>query len=261
MDNFSVNIQNLTVTVQEVGREKLLIKDVNLQIPSQSIVALVGGSGSGKTTTGLSILRLLSLGLNITQGAIHFEGENLLAVSKERMRQIRGKSISMVFQDPLNAFNPVFTIGYQIDEVLSTHHQLNYAQRQKRIFEVLDLVGVYEPKRIVQSYPHQLSGGLRQRAMIAQAIIASPKLLIADEPTSNLDVTLQARIMELFLELQRKLKLSILLITHDLGMVSHLSNWIYVMHQGKIVENGSTENVLSQPQHEYTQQLMEMIMV
>ena len=254
-----VHLKNITVTVGGGTDAKILVDGIDLEIPELSVTALVGGSGSGKTTTGLAILRLLPLALKIQKGEIFFNGEDLLKVSQEKMRQIRGGGISMVFQEPLNAFNPVFTIGYQIDEVLQFHTSLNRLQRQKQILELLDLVGLPEPKHTVKDYPHQLSGGMRQRAMIAQAIAANPRLIIADEPTSNLDVTLQARIIELFKKLKDELKLSILLITHDLGMVQHMADHVAVMTQGRIVECGATDKVLSSPAHEYTRELMEAL--
>lgn len=255
-----VYLEDVTVTVDEPTGQKVLLDHINFEIPELSITALVGGSGSGKTTTGLAILRLLPIALNIQNGKIFFDNEDLLNVSLGRMRQIRGGEISMVFQEPLTAFNPVFSIGYQIDEVLQYHTDLNTSGRQRRVLELLDLVGLPDPKKTVKSYPHQLSGGMRQRAMIAQAIAGDPKLIIADEPTSNLDVTLQARIMELFVQLRDELKLSILLITHDLGMVEHMADNIAVMTQGKIVERGVTNNVLSDPKHPYTRDLMEALL-
>ncbi|MCK5015234.1 MAG: ABC transporter ATP-binding protein [Candidatus Omnitrophica bacterium] len=255
-----IHLENITVAVDEVAGAKILLDSVNLEIPELSITALVGGSGSGKTTTGLAILRLLPLALSIESGKIFFNDEDLLKASKERIRKVRGGEISMVFQEPLNAFNPVFSIGYQIGEVLQVHTSLDRAQRQRRILELLDLVGLPYPKRMAKDYPHQLSGGMRQRAMIAQAIAGDPKLIIADEPTSNLDVTLQARIIELFKKLRSELKLSILLITHDLGMVEHMADHVAVMTQGKIVESGVTSDVLSNPKHQYTRELMEALM-
>lgn len=257
----SAHIKNLTITVQEFDHKKVLVKDLSLDIPKETIVGLVGGSGSGKTTTGLSLLRLLPLALDIEHGSILLDDENLLEASEERMRQLRGKEISMVFQEPLNAFNPVFTIGSQIDEMLVVHTDLSQAQRQNKILDLLELVGIPDPIRIANNYPHQLSGGLRQRAMIAQAIAVDPKLIIADEPTSNLDVTLQARIMELFRKLKDELNLSVLLITHDLGMVKHLADRVAVMTKGEIVEEGEINSILESPSHMYTQKLMNALEV
>ena len=250
-------VENLTVAV--AGRN--IVNAASLEVPALSVMALVGGSGSGKTTIGLAILRLLPLGLAVSQGRILFAGEDVLKFPEERMRSLRGKEISMVFQEPLYAFNPVFSIGDQIAEVLRVHSAGNARQRRERIWELLNLVGLPAPKMIAAHYPHQLSGGMRQRAMIAQAIAAGPKLIIADEPTSNLDVTLQARIMELFRKLKDELKLSILLITHDLGMVAHMADHVAVMTEGEIVERGTTREVLDKPRHPYTRALMGAIEV
>lgn len=251
-----LTIKNLTVTVEENATAKKIVDKLSLSVPSQTIVALVGGSGSGKTTTGLAVLRLLSPALQIEQGEIIFENQNVLESSEEDLRQLRGKKISMVFQEPLNAFNPLFTIGYQIEEVLIYHTNISPAQRQQRVLELLKIVGIPDPMRIKHSYPHQLSGGLRQRAMIAQAVAGNPSLLIADEPTSNLDVTLQAHILELFRKLRRELKLSILLITHDLGVVTHLADEVTVLNRGQVVESGRTRDIMTRPRHPYTRELM-----
>ena len=256
-----LTIKNLTIAVQDSSRERILVDGLNLEIPPFKIMALVGGSGSGKTTTGLSILRLLPPALRVWQGEIIFNGQNLLKYSEDQMRSIRGKEISMIFQEPLNAFNPVFTIGYQIQEVLETHANFSHTKISAKVQELLKMCGIKDSVRISQSYPHQLSGGLRQRAMIAQAIAAGPQLIIADEPTSNLDVTWQAHIMELFRTLRNELKISILLITHDLGMVAHLADQVAVLSDGKIVESGETKDVLEHPQHPFTKELMEAMAV
>ncbi|MCA9408000.1 MAG: ABC transporter ATP-binding protein [Candidatus Omnitrophica bacterium] len=256
MNETLLTIKDLSVTVHDGSEKKILLNRICLDVPSLSIVGLVGGSGSGKTTTGLAVLKLLSPALKIDDGEIIFQNENLLKIALSKLQQIRGKAISMIFQEPLQAFNPVFTIGYQIEEVLVVHTTLNAKQRKEKILSLLDKVGIKDPKRVAGNYPHQLSGGMRQRAMIAQAIAVDPRLIIADEPTSNLDVTLQARIMELFLQLRDELKLTLLLITHDLGMVSHISDRVAVMNQGQIVEQGITKEVIENPQQEYTKKLL-----
>ena len=255
-----LQLNNVSVTVNDAIGEKMILNKVNLDVPQLSITALVGGSGSGKTTTGLCVLRLLPPALNFKNGEILFKGEDLLKKDREQMRHIRGGNIGMVFQEPLYAFNPVYSIGYQIDEVLDAHTGLNRTQRQNRVLELLDLVGLANPKRTALNYPHELSGGMRQRAMIAQAVASDPKLIIADEPTSNLDVTLQARIIELFKKLRAQLNLSILLITHDLGMVEHMADTVAVMTEGKVVEHGNTVDVLNNPNHTYTRELMEALL-
>jgi len=252
-----LEIKNLTIGLSEEAENKTIVQGLSLSIFPKTIAALVGGSGSGKTTTGLAVLRLLPPVMDITQGEITFQGKDMLNYSIEQMRQLRGKEIAMVFQEPLYAFNPVFRIGQQMEEVLIYHCSLNKQQREQRILDLLDMVGITEPQRVAQSYPHQLSGGMRQRAMIAQAIAAEPQLIIADEPTSNLDVTLQAHIMDLFRKLKERLNLSILLITHDLGVVTHLADDIFVLSEGRVVESGPTQMILAKPQHRFTQELME----
>lgn len=259
MNENLLSIQDLCVGVLDGDNYKLIVDRLSLNIKKQTIMALVGGSGSGKTTTGLSIIRLLASVLTTDKGKIFFQGEDLLNYSGKQMQKLRGKEIGMVFQEPLTAFNPVFKIGDQIEEVLRFHTGVNRRQRRQRVWELLEIVGMPEPKLSAENYPHQLSGGMRQRAMIAQAIAAEPKLIIADEPTSNLDVTLQARIMELFRSLKERLNLSVLLITHDLGMVNHLADEVAVMEQGRIVERGVTSDIINNPRHPYTQSLMDAL--
>jgi len=254
-----LSIKNLTISVSDPTHEKILVKGLNLDIPENRIVSLVGGSGCGKTTTGLSILRLLPPALSVKNGEIFFKGDDLLKFSEKKMQKLRGQEISMIFQEPLNAFNPVFSIGYQIDEVLQVHSDLVKSKRKEKILDILNIVGLDDPQRVCNNYPHQLSGGMRQRAMIAQALAVDPALVIADEPTSNLDVTLQAKIIELFKKLKHELNLSILLITHDLGMVEHLADEIAIVYEGEVVEFGHTKDVLANPQHLFTNQLMETL--
>lgn len=255
MDQPLLDIHQLSV---RAGSKDILSR-VALTVAPEEIMAVVGGSGSGKTTTGLAVLRLLSPALRVGEGRILFEGRDLLSLPETEMRRLRGGGISMVFQEPLHAFNPVLRIGAQIEEVLQYHTGLNSARRRERIISLLDQVGIPDPRRVADSYPHQLSGGLRQRAMLAQAIAGGPRLIIADEPTSSLDVTIQARVLDLFRRLRRELKLSVLLITHDLGIVGHLADRVAVMNAGRVVECGAVREVLARPQHVYTRQLMEAL--
>ncbi len=252
-----LKIQNLTVTVQNENARTKILDNVSFDVEQNAIVGIVGGSGSGKTTTGLAILRLLSTSLNMESGSINFLGQDLLRSSLTDMKKIRGKDIAMVFQEPLIAFNPVFTIGYQIEEVLVEHFSLSAAERHRRILELLSQVGIKDPERVAASYPHQLSGGLRQRAMIAHALAGEPKLLIADEPTSNLDVTVQAKVIQLFKDIRRQKNLTIILITHDLGLIEHIADKVVVMQKGKVVEQGGTQEILKTPQHIYTKELIQ----
>lgn len=256
-DNALLRIINLKIGFQKENQYTPVVDGLFLKVDRSEIVALVGGSGSGKTLTGLAILNLLPSGAQIKGGEIIFRGENLLAADKERMRHLRGQEIAMIFQEPLSAFNPLFTVGSQIAEVLRFHSRLEKRKIRERVEELLSMAGVPDPVRIAHAYPHQLSAGLRQRAMLAQAIALNPALIIADEPTSNLDVTLQAQIMELFLSLKNKFGLSILLITHDLALVGHIADRVAILSQGKIVESAATAALLSAPAHPFTRQLME----
>jgi len=247
-----LSVNNLTVAVGA----KALVNNVSFDVPQGKITAIAGGSGSGKTTIGLSILRLLPFALGIKWGSITFEGKNLLEEPSENMRQIRGARIGMVFQEPLSAFDPLFTIGQQLDEVLAAHTGLSQQERHKKIIDTLSEVELPSPQRVYGSYPHQLSGGMRQRAMVAQAMVGGPSLIIADEPTSSLDITLQVKIMELFGRIKKK-GISILLISHDLGMIAHLADEVIILRQGEVVEKGMVSQVIGQPQHEYTRELVE----
>lgn len=249
-------VNNLTVSVCEQRQKKIILDQVSFDVQEAEIIGLVGGSGSGKTTAAYSILRLLPRALTIDQGEISFNQQDIRIVSNKAMQKIRGKQIGLISQEPLEAFNPVFTVGNQIDEVICIHERCSKVDARKKTLELLADVGLPDPERAANSYPHQLSGGMRQRAMIAQALSCDPQLIIADEPTSNLDVTLQARIMQLFKDLCQKRRVSFLLISHDLGMVEHIANRIIVLSKGEVVEQGETSQIIAEPKHQYTKQLL-----
>lgn len=234
--------------------EKQAVEQLQLAMARGERLALVGESGSGKTVTALSILRLLKNAR--LQGEIRFNGENLLAKSEDELRTIRGAAISMIFQEPMSALNPLYTIGNQIIESLQLHEQLDKASARQRSIELLASTGVRDAERRVDSYPHQLSGGQRQRAMIAMALACRPQLIIADEPTTALDVSIRARIIDLLLDIQQREQLSVLLITHDLALVRKFATRVAVMEKGRLVEVADTETLFNNPQHAYTQKLL-----
>jgi peptide/nickel transport system ATP-binding protein len=247
-----LSVNDLTVS----AGTKEIVKNVSFDVPRGKIVAIAGGSGSGKTTIGLSILRLLPSALKIRQGSIIFEDKQLSGLDEPKMRGIRGARIGMVFQEPLSAFDPLFTVGRQLDEVLAAHTSLSKQERYKKILDTLSEVELPSPQRAYDSYPHQLSGGMRQRAMVAQALVGGPSLIIADEPTSSLDITLQVKILELFSRIRGK-DISILLITHDLGMIARVADEVIILRQGEMLEKGAVAQVIGRPQHEYTRELIE----
>ncbi|NLE65656.1 MAG: ABC transporter ATP-binding protein [Elusimicrobia bacterium] len=236
--------------------DRAILEQISFDVPSSSIVGIVGGSGSGKTTLGLSLLRLLPGTMRMSAGSLFFEGEDLSGWSSAQMRNSRGRRIAMVFQEPLSAMDPVWTVGEQITETLRVHDGLRGKELRARVLGLLERVRIADVERVFRSYPHELSGGLRQRAMIAQAIACRPSLLVADEPTSSLDVTIQAHIMQLFRDLRRETGLSILLISHDLGVVRHLADRVVVLKGGRVVEQGDRAQVLSVPRAAYTRDLI-----
>jgi peptide/nickel transport system ATP-binding protein len=249
-----LSVKKLSVRLRD--DHEPILRDVSLAVRPGSIVAVVGGSGSGKTTLGLAVMGLLPTALEGCGGEVLFEGEDILRFKADQLRALRGRKIGMVFQEPVSAFDPVYTIGSQIAETLAAHDLLASSQIPSRVVELLALTGVPDPKRVSRSYPHELSGGLRQRAMVAQAIACGPSLLIADEPTSSLDVTLQARILELFARLRTELGLAVIFITHDLGIARHLADEVIVMCRGEVVERGPVASVLSAPRQSYTRDLI-----
>jgi oligopeptide/dipeptide ABC transporter ATP-binding protein len=237
------------------------VDGVDLTVGKGEIVGLVGESGCGKSVTSMSILRLIQNPGEIVGGEVYFHGEDLLKVSEKDMRSIRGDRISMIFQQPVGSLNPVFTAGSQISEVYEIHDNLKGREGSKRAVDMLTKVGIPDPERRAKSYPHELSGGMAQRVMIAMALAAGPELLIADEPTTALDVTIQAQIIDLLAEIRNDLGTSIILITHDLGIVAEIADRVAVMYAGEIVEEADTKTLFADPKHPYTQGLIGSIPV
>ena len=237
------------------------VNGVNLEVFKGKTLGVVGESGSGKSVTALSIMRLIPTPPGkIARGTIHYRGENLLDIPFDQMRRIRGNKIAMIFQEPMTSLNPVFTVGNQIEEVLELHQkELSKEQRRKKAIEMLHLVGIPSPEKRVEEYPHQLSGGMRQRVMIAMSLACEPDILIADEPTTALDVTIQAQILELMKKLQTDLGMGIIMITHDLGVVAETCDDVAVMYCGQIVERAEVKELFNHPQHPYTKGLIESI--
>ena len=235
------------------------VNDVSFHVDEGELLGLVGESGCGKSITALSIMRLIALPGRIAGGSIKFKGEELTTASNARMREIRGDDISMIFQDPMTSLNPVFTVGEQIAEALRLHRKMNKQQAWTAAIEAMKEVSIPDPARRVNDYPHQLSGGMRQRVMIAMALACNPELLIADEPTTALDVTIQAQILELLNELRRTRRLAVLLITHDLGVVAEVADRVCVMYTGKIVEESPVGEIFEYPKHPYTRGLLKSV--
>lgn len=235
------------------------VDNVDLTIAKGETLGLVGESGCGKSTVGLSILRLIRRPGRIVSGEINFEGQNLLDLEEDEMRSVRGKKISMIFQDPTSSLNPVFRVGDQIAEAVKLHQGLEGEQAIAKVIEMLELVGITDAKNRYNSYPHELSGGMRQRAMIAMALSCNAALLISDEPTTSLDVTIQAQILELMSQLKDELHISILLITHDLGLVAEYSDRVAVMYAGNLAEHADVITIFKNPRHPYTIALMQSV--
>jgi microcin C transport system ATP-binding protein len=249
--------RNLHVAFGAGERQTLAVKGIDFHVNRGETVAIVGESGSGKTVSALSILGLLAYpAASHPRGEIYFDGVDLLAAPDDLLRKIRGRRISIIFQEPMTSLNPLHTIEKQVSEILRIHRGMGDAAARERMLYLLRRVGIRDPESRLGAYPHQLSGGQRQRVMIAMALANEPDLLIADEPTTALDVTIQAQILELLRELQSEFHMAMLLITHDLGIVRKMSERIYVMHEGKVVEEGPTRDIFSAPQHPYTQKLI-----
>ncbi|MFF2448796.1 dipeptide ABC transporter ATP-binding protein [Neobacillus sp. NPDC058068] len=248
-----LEINNLHVSFQTYAGKVQAVRGVNLYLKKGETLAIVGESGSGKSVTSKSIMKLLpNKTAQIEEGEILFEGKNLVHLSEKEMEKIRGSEISMIFQDPMTALNPTMTVGKQIAESIMTHQKLNKQQAQQRTVDLLKLVGIPNPEQRVNQYPHQFSGGMRQRVVIAIALACNPRMVIADEPTTALDVTIQAQILDLMKDIQKKMDTSIIIITHDLGVVANIADRVAVMYAGKIIETGTVEEVFYNPQHPYT---------
>jgi oligopeptide transport system ATP-binding protein len=248
-----IDVRDLSVTFDTHVGKVNAVRGVNVYLDEKETLAIVGESGSGKSVTAQSIMGLIQMSPGrVVSGSIIFDGEELTKKSKKQMESIRGKEISMIFQDPMSSLNPTMKIGKQIGEVLIKHQKMSKKEAYERGIELLKLVGIPNPEARINQYPHEFSGGMRQRAMIAIALACNPKVIIADEPTTALDVTIQAQILELMQELQEKTGTAIILITHDLGVVANMANRVAVMYGGMIVETGSVNEIFYNPKHPYT---------
>jgi oligopeptide/dipeptide ABC transporter ATP-binding protein len=252
-----LSIENLTVAFRSENSEATAIEDVSLSLAPGEILGIVGESGSGKSVTALSIMGLLpEPAARVVSGRVVFEGEVVTGLSEYRLRRIRGPGIGMIFQEPMTSLNPVFSIGEQITETLAAHGERDAGKRRDLAVEMLERVGIPSASRRLGDYPHQLSGGQRQRVMIAMALACRPRLLIADEPTTALDVTIQAGILDLLLDLRDQLGMAVLIITHNMGVIAEVADRVAVMYAGRIVEQSSVEQIFADPAHPYTRALL-----
>ncbi len=253
MENITLKAQGIKTSFQTSEGKAYAVNDVDLTIKEGKILGVVGESGCGKSVTALSIMQLVPKpNGKIEEGRIEFMGTNLLELSDEEMRRIRGAEISMIFQEPMTALNPVFTIGNQMNEMLKLHRGLTDKQATERSIELIDMVGIPRARKVIKEYPHQLSGGMRQRVMIAMALSCDPKFMIADEPTTALDVTIQAQVLELMKDLNEKMGTAIMFITHDLGVIAEMADDVVVMYAGKVVEETDAHSLFHGPKHPYT---------
>ena len=253
-----LEVKDLSIAFAVDGSDVLVVDQVSFSVGQGEVVGLVGESGCGKSVTAMSLISLLpSPPSKRISGTVTLNGKELSAMSEQQLQSVRGAEVGFIFQEPMSSLNPVLTIGYQLREALQLHREITSKDADLKVIEILNLVGISNPELRVKQYSYELSGGLRQRVMIAMALICSPKLLIADEPTTALDVTIQAQILDLMRSLQDQLAMSILLITHDLGVVAENCDRVIVMYAGKIIETGNTDNVFSSPRHPYTLALLQ----
>ncbi len=253
-----LEVEHLTVTFERAGSVLKAVDDLTLTIEAGQTLGLVGESGSGKSVTALAILRLLQPPGRVTSGRILFQGRDLLGLPETEMRSVRGRCMSLIFQEPMTALNPTMRVGEQIAEAL-TAHGVGHGEARQRSVELLDAVHIPDPGTRVRDFPHQLSGGMRQRVMIAIAVACRPPLVIADEPTTALDVTIQAQVLEMLAELKQRYNLALLLITHDFGVIAEMADRVAVMRHGRLVEQGPVRQILREPNHEYTRRLLSAV--
>ncbi|MGF7057346.1 ABC transporter ATP-binding protein [Brassicibacter mesophilus] len=259
-NNILLDVKDLTVSFDTYAGEVQAVRGTTFHVNKGETLAIVGESGCGKSVTAQTVMQLIPMPPGkIKKGSVMFNGKDLAKLTDRQMEAVRGKEISMIFQDPMTSLNPTMRIGKQIMEGLIKHQKMNKSEAKERAIEMLKLVGMPTPEKRVEQYPHEFSGGMRQRAMIAIALACNPKLLIADEPTTALDVTIQAQIMDLMKDLQRKLNTSIILITHDLGVVADVADRVVVMYAGVIIESGTLDEIFYKPQHPYTWGLLKSV--
>lgn len=259
MSEYLVDVKNEKLSFFTPAGEVKALNNVSIKMKEGEVLGIVGESGSGKSVTAYSLMGLTAYPGKLLGGELNFNGHRIELMTEKEMRTIRGKEISIIFQDPMTSLNPVYTIGNQIIEVILLHTDKNLQEARERARELLELVGINEPEKRLKQYPYELSGGMRQRVMIAIALACEPKLLIADEPTTALDVTIQAQILELMMKLKKKLNMAIIMITHDLGVVASMCDNIAVMYAGEVVEYGNTDDIFYNPSHEYTKGLLRSI--
>lgn len=254
-----LEVKGLTTVFAGDYGKNITVDHIDFHVDEGEVVCIVGESGCGKSVTSLSIMGLLGRGGAVIDGSVFFDGKNLLSMSEKELDKIRGDQLTMIFQDPLTSLNPVFTVGKQITESIKTHMHLSAKEADERAIMLLEKVGMPNARGIMKKYPHVLSGGMRQRVMIAMALSCNPKLLIADEPTTALDVTIQAQIMELLGKLQRETGMSMILITHDIGLVANMADRVFVMYAGQMIEEASVEELFERPIHPYTRALLDTV--
>ncbi len=259
MADYILSLNDLHTSFETDNGEVMAVNGVTFNLEKGKTLGIVGESGSGKSVTAYSIMQILEKNGSIKSGQILYKGEDITRWSDKQMRDFRGKCCSIIFQDPMTSLNPVFTIGYQLKEAIKLHTNRRGKAAEARAIEMLELVGVNEPKKRIHQYPFEFSGGMRQRVMIAMALACEPDILIADEPTTALDVTIQAQILELMQELQDKLGMAIIMVTHDLGVIAQMADEIIVMYGGRVCERGTAEDIFYRPAHEYTKGLLHSI--